>query len=316
MARSKSGGKGKQTKRSKPARAPRTEEEKRRLRSLLSTLLTLGVIAGAVGAMALSVQRLEARASARSAPGQARPDVTLPSTILLPWHEPQLTWPPAPVLDRLEQDVHAFVEVSADPFSGDAVRRIANHLEASGLFKSPPRVRRGLGGAITVEGNWRPAVAAVRHMGMDQLVSPQGAVLPVAYDPEESDFRVILGAAFDPPLTNSGKVDYGEPWPGADVRDALTLLAMLRTRPYWPQVRGIDVSKHGLGRAIEIVTEQGRVVWGAPPGEFRPAEIPTQRKLEHLQALYDRYGRIDAGRERVVVMREFVNIDDRASGER
>jgi hypothetical protein len=75
------------------------------------------------------------------------------------------------------------------------------------------------------------------------------------------------------------------------------------------------VAGHSLNKMIEIITDRGtRVVWGAAPGEFKPGEVETKTKLGHLQALFDRYSRIDAGQNRVTVFYEYTDVDHSASG--
>jgi len=280
------------------------------LRGVTPGILTFAVVAGCVLAAAAGASRLEARAIARRAASDAPIDVLLPRQVMLPWHDPEMAWPPAPVLQRLERDGRALLQADTRPFEVDAIRSVARHLHRSGLFQDVPRVRRTRRGGVEVEGAWRPAAAAVRHRAMDQLVAPDAALLPVAYNPDESDFRVILGAAFDPPETD-GRIAYGEPWPGTDIRDALALLSLLRTQEYWPQVRGIDVSAHGIGSGLVLLTSTGgRIAWGAAPGVFKPGEVSTDRKMANLQALYDRFGRIDGGQSRIRIMHELVSVDE------
>jgi len=183
--------------------------------------------------------------------------------------------------------------LSEDPFDRASLERCARALYDTGWFKETPRVFRERDGIVRVEGSWRTPAAVVRRGEVDYLVSPDGELLPVEYKLGASGLRYIAAPFADPPAL-------GERWVGGDVQAALALLAQLQATKAYNQVSGIDVSRFVQQRRLVIITDrQNRLVWGAPPGEFKPGEPSTDVKLKWLAYLAgspDFERRIDANK--------------------
>src|SRR5690606_24456591 len=109
-------------------------------------------------------------------------------------------------------------------------------------------------------------------------------------------YRAIEGTHAEPPRRD-GRIAFGEPWPGGEVQAGVKLLALLSSRPWWGQVRAVDVSDYPHQKRLTIVTDrEARIVWGAPPGEVVPGEQTDAVKLGRLDLLASTHGRIDAGK--------------------
>lgn len=267
------------------------------------------VIFGAVAVIALvEAPRMQERLAARAA--SASP------TIVIDWPVSpgaEATWLPAEVQHELLAAVHADVDRLPDPFSGEALVRIAETLSSTGWFERVRRVKREPGNTIRVEAVWRVPAAVVRHGGVDYLIARGGEVLPIAYQPERSPLPAITGAKAGPPL-EGGQLHYGQRWPGADIRAALDVLALVNTRPWRDQVAAVDVSEYLGGRRLVLVTQwNGRAVWGGAPSDAIPGEVSAQMKLQRLDVLYHRFQRIDARRRIVEVAGPMTLVDDTAS---
>jgi len=277
-------------------------------------LMVVALIGAVAIGLTFGVSRLEAQASSHISAPPGDTTFAWPVVRRVPGEEGAIEWPPKDMQRRLLEMARVRVEQFPDPLSQDALRAIGADLRASGLFERIASVRRRADHVIEVKGQWRLPAASVRHDGRDHLIGPGAELMPVHFPAGQRSFRVVLGAAFNPPSHESGMLAYGTPWPGEDVQAALRVLDRLRGKPYWHQVRAIDVTGHARRRTVEIVTDRGtRVVWGAAPGEFKPGEVDTETKLGHLRALYERYARIDAGQNRVTIFYEYTDVDRSAS---
>jgi hypothetical protein len=278
-------------------------------------MVVIAVFGASALALGVGVSQLEARAG--DLIGVPTDEVTFawPVVVQVQGFDGPITWPPRHVQQELLELAHTRAARFPDPLSSDALAAIGTDLKGSGLFERVRSVRRRAGGMIEIQGAWRVPVAAIRHNDRDHFVGAGGALLPISAEPGQLDQRVIVGAAYNPPVLDSGTPAFGQTWAGEDVRAGLRVLDAVRGKPYWHQVRSIDVAGHSLNKMIEIITDRGtRVVWGAAPGEFKPGEVETKTKLGHLQALFDRYSRIDAGQNRVTVFYEYTDVDHSASG--
>lgn len=275
-------------------------------------VLAIALIGSIAFVLTFGVSRLEARTQSLLSTNDV--SFAWPVVRQVQGDDGPTAWPPRDVQQRLLALARDRVAQHPDPLSRQTLSAIGSDMLATGLFDDLLAVRRRPGGVIEIQGTWRRPAAAVRHDEHDQLIGPGAELMPVRSPAGQRAVRVILGAAFNPPARAGGTPAYGEPWPGEDVQAGLLVLEELRGRAYWHQVKAIDVSGHLRSQRIEIVTDRGsRVVWGAAPGTFKPGEVETARKLEHLQALFERYGRIDAGQNRVTIFYEYTDVDRSAS---
>ena len=184
----------------------------------------------------------------------------------------------------------ALAKLTDDPFDSVSLRDAREALFKTGWFGSDLTLRRGADNVVTVSGSWRVPVAAVRCKGFDRMVTRDGELLPLKYEPDRSGFRVILNPQLDMP-------EFGQPWLGGDVQAALTLLDYLRTMPGYEQVYGVDIADFLTKKQLVVVTDaHNRIIWGGPVNAFNPGQAPAQTKRERLAAVNAEYGRIDSGR--------------------
>lgn len=166
---------------------------------------------------------------------------------------------------------------------------------------------------VHIEMAWRRPAAVVRSSAFqrgdrpglrDTAIDASAHVLPMAGPPESfPGLRVILNPARLPAPAPS-PADGAWIWPGQDVRDALSLLALLEQQPFAPQVAGIDLAEYARdGRLLIVSTTGGRVVWGAAPGGegLYRGEVSDEKKLANILGLVQATGQIDGGQERVEI---------------
>lgn len=276
------------------------------------TMTLMVVVFGALAVAALfGTERLEARVAASLASESPRIVIAWPT---VPADTTGRTWMPADFQTHLTEVAYAELGPADDPLGAAPLERIGTALERTGWFIGRPIVRREPGGQISVDGRWRIPAAVVRHGSLDYLVSSEGELLPGIYGVGTSNYRVIHGVKPEPPR-RGGEIAFGEPWPGTEVRAAVRLLTLASGRPWWNQVRAIDAAEYAKRRRLVIVTDRdARIVWGAAPGEAVPGEQSDDVKLQRLDLLAQRHGRVDAGKATIEVFGPITLVDDSASG--
>lgn len=227
------------------------------------------------------------------------------------------TWMPASLRQDLESLAIGKV-VSDDPLSGASLAKIGAALEGTGWFQGPPIVRRSFRGEqpiISIGGTWRAPVAVVRYDDLDYLVAQGGVLLPARYSAGTSGMPLVIGVSEPPPTQpKTGALAFGAPWPGDEVRHGLELLKLCSMLPFSSQIVSVDVAKQRATGQLELVTDRGtRVLWGGPPSKPLPGEIQTEAKVALLMDIVRRFGRVDAGQNRIEIFSDRVVIDRTAS---
>jgi hypothetical protein len=261
--------------------------------------LAVGVIAGA--------PRLQQRLAERDAAATVQVAFDWPPSTS------NATWLPREVQEQLLTEASNTLEQHPDPFSAEALRRIAETAAGTGWFEEILAVRREAGGVIRLSGRWRIPAAVVRRDGRDYLVSHKGEVLPLSFAADESTLQAITGTQLDP-VRAGGRVVPGTIWPGADVRAGLDLLSVIASRPWSNQVAGVDVRDFLGKKQLALVTRAGgRVIWGGAVNEAIPGQVSVEVKLRRLDALVQQFRSIDAGHRIVEIGGPKVLVDETAT---
>lgn len=278
---------------------PRRDGPFARIRAALAgssrrVLLVCGAIllATLVLGLVLGHRELERRAAeVRSHPGPIQLDIAWPLLASIDNSEPQ-TWMSAPLRAKLEAIARA--ELSTNPLDRASLKAASTALFETGWLAEEPEVRRGPHGVVHIRGRWHDPVAVVRFGAREYVISAEGHRLPLDYPIGESNLRYLANPYSPPPLKP------GEKWIGGDIEAGLALLALVQ--PYgatYDQVAGVDLAGYVASKSLTLITDRnGRVVWGAAPGQWNPGEPTNERKLNWLVSLRgdDKFGRrIDAG---------------------
>ena len=210
--------------------------------------------------------------------------------------------PPAWMTDGVRNELKRAV---AEHAGSDVLDANALHPAALALADVPwvehvEQVRRSRDGGLEVVAAYRQPIAVVEGLDGYHLVDIHAVRLPGVYTAEQAgrlSLPRITGTAAAPPRAA------GQVWPGDDLAGGLALVALMADEPYAPQVRGIDVSERDrLGRIrLALVTPQGRVIWGLPPGSEGSLEENAQSKLDRLRQLTAQHGSIDLGGQTVLL---------------
>lgn len=261
----------------------------------LGTFMVLMVVIGLLVVLAVGVRPLE-RLVVVSQP-------TAAPTIIVQWPKVKpgegqaaVTWVPEQQRDALLDRARHAVMDGAPDLSGESLSRVGKSLSESGWFHGPPVVRRGLNNSIVVDGQWRVPAAVVRRGGVDQLISWEGAPMPVTMPAGQARFPVIENPACAAPVLADGGLDCGAAWAGEDMAASLELLQVLLRQPWGSQVAGVDASKYAADKSLVLTTVYGtRVVWGGRVSKPLLGEVSSAQKLAHMTELYGQHRRIDAG---------------------
>jgi hypothetical protein len=262
------------------------------VRGTLVAIAWLGAIGGGLYGAVVGIPKLRAFAVERSRldPGQ-----------LTSAFQPSPAWMPAATLRALSGNAReALGETSA--LDAGALERAHQGLLASGWFERIEQVQRSGRNELTVTAEFRVPFALIRSGEEDHLVDRSGRRLALAYakGDQRPPLPLIEGVALPKPA------EPGQPWVGGDVRAALHLAALVRDRPWFANghARAIDASRYASEGLLLIVTERGgSVLWGSDPNDRSIGEMPPERKLAALDALYRDSGSIDDANGRALDLR-------------
>lgn len=278
---SKNAGKKKPKKTAKTAKAAKPWDPRRTLAGL-QVLLACGLVGGTV----LGWKRLEDGLS-----GYAKEHQVLPREV----DQVVLVDMPLWMTPKLQRDMRAIVavEISGNPLDNTGLQNAVRSLAANPWVKQVDHVRRLTDGTVEVNATFREPVAKVETSDGYILVDIEGVRLPVQYTPAEAR-RLVLPALVGvktPPARE------GKPWPSEELQAGLKLVKLLQAEPYLSQVEAFDVSERDpRGRIrLKLLTRNGMVRWGLPPGEEKSIETDAKTKKTWLAQIYKSRGLIDAG---------------------
>ncbi|MEX0775616.1 MAG: hypothetical protein WD042_07855 [Phycisphaeraceae bacterium] len=215
-------------------------------------------------------------------------------------------WMPANFTYRLQQLLAE--QASDDPMDTTGLRRVLLTLERCGWVETIDRVQRTPGG-IEVAAAFRMPAAIVDQRDNYRLIDAQGVMLPGVYRPQHiARLRLPMISGVIQPAPAM----HGQPWAGDQIPAALLLLHVIADQPYMAQVQAVDVSQRDVrGRLrMALVTAQGLVQWGLPPGTEQPLEPSVGVKMAWLLNVYRQTRSIDAGGRIVEVYGPAVFIHD------
>ena len=197
---------------------------------------------------------------------------------------------------------------------------------------------------IQIYVQWRQPEAWVRVNDQLFLIDPEGIRLPGDYRLEDRPrSRLLVIAGVDLPAADGGGATAaapgvpraGEKWAAGkagalseDMTAAMALVDVLKKQAFASQIDAVDMTNFkgrkdaraawitlrtiwpaDGGSAGGPVGGAPRVVqWGRPVGEEKYWEVQADVKLKTLNEIYQRFGRIDAGRDYVDIRTEVVRL--------
>jgi hypothetical protein len=215
-------------------------------------------------------------------------------------------WMPDSLADQIVKSIAPTDPKSAiDP---DLLKSIAQDLGANPWVRSVERVERvyenSPGDTIQIRCVFRAPSAFFHHGEKLYLVDSQGVRLPDTFSdkplPEfvrdvngKITLRIVFGMTSPPPKP-------GAVWQGKDIQAGLDLVKTLFDQPFARDILSINVTNYG-GRISAIAPQivlhtqfNTEIRWGEPIAQDYHAEIKPAQKIQRLQQIDAKYGRIDA----------------------
>lgn len=199
---------------------------------------------------------------------------------------------------RVAEDLRVLTagQLSSDPFDGAALSKAAGVLAEVPWVKQVRQVRRMSDGRVEVDADFREPFAVVEARDGYHLIDAEGVRLPGLYSRDKvpsPPLPLIRGINTAPPA------EAGRLWNGYDVKAAMTLVRLLEPYTFSNQIRAYDAgSRDAADRVrLSLITQNGRIEWGYPPGDDMAVEVTPEVKVERLQwiASKNRQGLIDGG---------------------
>jgi hypothetical protein len=162
------------------------------------------------------------------------------------------------------------------------------------------------GDTIEIDCEFRAPVALVQWGEFYSLVDSEAVKLPEQFSLQQLkrimfnndgsvNIRLIQGVQRPPPIP-------GHPWQGDDLAAGLQMVGLLAGKPFAEEVLRVDVSNFAgrndpaEAQLVLLTRDSTQIRWGRPP-QAKDAFIEARwdRKLEFMQGLVQKYGRLDAG---------------------
>jgi hypothetical protein len=213
--------------------------------------------------------------------------------------EPSPQWMPKSSLEALRADAREALD-GTSVLDGSALETVHRRLFASGWFDRVDQVRRSGNDEIEVTAEFLVPFAMVYSGDEYHVIDSRGRRLPLAYGEgmERPNLPLIMRVAMPKPA------EAGSAWIGQDLRASLKLIGLIRTKPWFGTVHSVDAGRFNRESILELVTDRStRVIWGNDPDARSLGEMPTERKLACLDALWSHAKRIDNGTGRGVDLR-------------
>jgi hypothetical protein len=220
----------------------------------------------------------------------------------------RLVWDnlPAWLGDPQNADVLREIEQATGLFDGqrsledDALcANVGSSLARCAWVEQVERVTKRQDGEVRIRAAFRRPVTMIVKDGTAYLVDEGAVRLPRQIRAAFLDARhwvLLQGVGGDLP-------EIGRPWAGKDALAGVRLVRIVneayqQRRPgLWEQLVAVDVSNFEGRQSrrdgrLRITTLHPETVihWGLPPGEEYPVESPVERKLAHLEGLYEEFG--------------------------
>lgn len=192
----------------------------------------------------------------------------------------------------------------------ELVAEVGKTLEHSAWVRQVKQVKRvygkSAGDTVEVDCEFRAPIALVAARNEYTLVDGEGFRLPEKFGPStlprillgpdgKMNLRIVEGVAAAPPVFD------GQKWAGDDLAAALDMVKLLYGRPFTEEIERINVAnfkgrKNPRDAQIVLLTKyRSEVRWGEPVKLSFYAELPPIQKLERLELICQKYGRVDGG---------------------
>lgn len=211
---------------------------------------------------------------------------TRKSTVMRP-ELVEIVGAPAWMSQGLKQHIRFVVASKAGdhPLDSAGLERAAEVLGRDAWVKEVRQIRRTPEGYVRVWAEYRQPIALVERPEGCRPVDAEGVRLPGLYPADEA---AAIGLPVLKGVPTNAIAD-GDIWPGTELHAALVLASTLHREPYYSQIRSVVISpKDDRDRVrLSLVTTNGTLNWGLPPGTEGALEASPDTKKSRIAQIWN-----------------------------
>jgi len=234
-------------------------------------------IAGIVTLTAMSVPKL--RATQISA-----------ATLHVSFSSPPV-WLDTSLLNEL-QNV-ARIHLAQTTVGREGLIKTADALSATGWFSKVTQVRWVNDNEVIVDASFLIPYAKVQDRKGIVFIDMQGRCLPTRNGlivQPKYHFITLTQPSFERPQRS------GLQWNGGDIMSGLNVLKLIYNKPWATQISVINLARWTSNGSVTLETDiPSFLIWGSAPGEEHTLEALADHKVDRLNHIYKKHGRIDQG---------------------
>jgi len=185
------------------------------------------------------------------------------------------------------------IQLATTPIGREGLIEAAHALRATGWFSEITQVQWVSSFQADVEANFLIPYAKVHDEDGVVFIDTQARKLPSrigAIVKPMYHFITLIEPNYPRPQRP------GLQWNGEDVMAGLKLLKMIYGSPWATQVQSINLTNWSSDQTMIIVTDMpSQLYWGSAPGEEHGLEALAHEKIERLNWVFTKFGRIDKG---------------------
>ena len=192
------------------------------------------------------------------------------------------------------QDV-ARIHLASTTVGREGLIQTADALAATGWFNVIKQVQWVNDTEAIVHASYLIPYAKVLDQNGIVFIDMQGRRLPTrvgAIVKPNYHFITLKEPSFERPMRP------GLQWNGGDILAGLNVLKLIYNKPWATQILFINLARWTTSESLMLETDTPSVfIWGSSPGEEHGLEALAEHKIERLNHIFTKYGRIDQGIE-------------------
>lgn len=192
------------------------------------------------------------------------------------------------------QDV-ARIHLASTTVGRAGLIQTADALAATGWFNEIKQVQWVNDTEAIVYASYLIPYAKVKDQNGTVFIDVQGRRLPIrvgAIVKPDYHFITLNEPSFERPSRP------GLQWNGGDILAGLNVLKLIYNKPWATQIQVINLARWSTSGTLMLETDTPSVfIWGSTPSEEHGLEALAEHKIERLNHIFTKYGRIDQGIE-------------------
>jgi hypothetical protein len=190
-----------------------------------------------------------------------------------------------------ELETIARITLAKSTLSREILIETADTLAATGWFREIKQLQWVSDNEVIVRASFLIPYAKVQDANGEVYIDVYGQRLPTRRGTivkPQYHFITLKNPSFDRPQRP------GLQWSGEDISSGLNLLKLIYDKPWAIQVEAIDLSQWITNKSLVLETATpSYLLWGSAPGKERGLEALANNKIDRLNHIYSKYGRID-----------------------